>query len=124
MGAGRPRYYKSPEDFDAVVDWFVWDRKEKGMYPTITGLCLALGFNSTECFYNYGREYEEFSASVKRARAIICDSYEHSLREDRKATGSIFALKNFGWRDDYGIGGAKDGEPVKLEIVRRVIDAD
>jgi hypothetical protein len=67
--------------------------------PTITGLCMHLGFESRQSFYDYEKK-ELFSYTIKRARLFIENSYEQDIRNpDIKPTGSIFALKNFGWSD-------------------------
>lgn len=111
---GRPRKYQSPEDFDAVVDEYVQAREESGKPITWTGLALALGFANRSSIDEYA-EYEGFSYSVKRAKAIVEEAYEQRLAGSNP-TGSIFALKNMGWRDkqDLEHTGA-DGGPIKTE---------
>lgn len=100
MPAGRPRKIKSPEEFNLLVDLHVANCIGKDEPLTITGLCLALGFVSREGFYHYGREYPEFSDSVKRSRLIVEHSYEISLKRGvGNAASIIFALKNMGWSD-------------------------
>lgn len=66
--------------------------------PTITRLALALGFESRQSFYDYEKR-EEFSYIIKRARLEVEAGYEDGLREGGSPVGSIFALKNMGWRD-------------------------
>jgi hypothetical protein len=72
----------------------------KTVYPgpiTITGLCLYLGFESRQSFYDY-EEKKEFSYIIKRARLVIESMYEEYL-QSKNPTGSIFALKNMNWTD-------------------------
>ena len=65
--------------------------------PTITGLCIYLGFESRQSFYDY-EEKDEFAYTIKRARLFIENEYEEMLSTSN-TTGAIFALKNFGWVD-------------------------
>lgn len=65
--------------------------------PTITGLCLYLGFESRQSFYAYENK-PEFSYTIKKARMMIEREYEEQLQTSTP-TGAIFALKNFGWKD-------------------------
>lgn len=99
MPAGRPRTYSSPEEFDAAVDEYVAVREADGKRLTWTGLALHLGFASRSAIDEYA-QYEEFSYSVKRAKMLVENSYEERLGEEKlSAAGTIFALKNFGWKD-------------------------
>lgn len=66
--------------------------------PTITGLCLYLGFESRQSFYAYG-EKEEFSYTIKRARMMIESEYEKNAQFAKTPAFHIFALKNLGWSD-------------------------
>lgn len=64
---------------------------------TITGLALYLGFDSRQSLYDYN-EKPEFTGIIKKARARVEQAYEKNL-SGQSPTGSIFALKNMGWRD-------------------------
>ena len=98
---GRPRKFKSPEEFDAKVEEYRWYCKEEGEPVTWTGLALYLGFSSRQSIDEY-LNYDGFSDSVKRAKALVEWHYEMRLCGD-KPTGAIFALKNFGWRDTQAL---------------------
>lgn len=65
--------------------------------PTITGLCLYLGFESRQSFYEYEQK-PEFTYTIKKARLLIETEYEEMLQAGN-TSGAIFALKNFGWTD-------------------------
>lgn len=95
---GRPRIITTPEEFDERVDAYIAECKAKEEPVLLTGMILALGLNSKNTFYEY-ENYPEFSDSVKRARLLVEMEYEKRLCTLPSATGSIFALKNFGWRD-------------------------
>lgn len=124
---GRPPLFTNPEELEAKISEYyvyikgeyhfeeksyinkkgeeinkeviVWDREAEP--PTITGLALFLGFCSRQSFYDY-ESRAEFSYAIKRARMKIESEYEKNLYNDRPI-GSIFALKNMGWKDKHEI---------------------
>lgn len=95
--SGRPPLYESAElMLEKIIEYF--DQAKEGSFKTtITGLCLFLGFESRQSFYDY-EDKEEFSYIVKRARLVIENIYEERLG-DSSCTGAIFALKNMDWHD-------------------------
>lgn len=113
---GRPPLFSSPDDLDnRVVEYFGLfnkgvteeERETKGIAiyenrPTITGLCLFLGFESRQSFYEYEKK-PDFTYTIKRARVKIENIYENMLIHKNTATGAIFALKNFDWNDNQKI---------------------
>lgn len=116
MGAGRPPFFNTPDDLqDAISDYFQSGVKKKRVLvgpsnnrqlveievPTITGLCIHLGFESRQSFYAYEQK-EEFCYTIKKARLFIENEYEEQLTVGN-TTGAIFALKNFGWVDKQEI---------------------
>lgn len=86
---------KGEENKSITIKVKVWDREPEP--PTITGLCLYLGFESRQSFHDY-KENPEFSYTIKKARLRIENEYEKMLYR-QSPTGSIFALKNLGWVD-------------------------
>ena len=109
---GRPRIYDDPEELQYMIDKYLNEgclidkvsnltgEKYQEKHPTITGLVLYCGFADRSSFYNY-EENELFSYTIKRARTCIEQWYESNLLD--RHTGSIFALKNFGWTDKQEI---------------------
>lgn len=95
--AGRPQFYESPDLMQQAIDLYLKTCEAQTKKPTITRLALALGFESRQSFYDY-EEKPEFSYIIKRARLEVEAGYEDGLRENN-CTGSIFALKNMGWKD-------------------------
>ena len=90
---GRPAVYTDPGLLQAAVEeYFAQDGKK-----TITGLAYHLGFESRQSFYDY-EERDGFSYIIKRARLKVETMYEENL-SGTAPTGSIFALKNMGWKD-------------------------
>lgn len=129
---GRPAVYKSSKVmFNKVIAYLKFiqgeKKKTKGKkidqggewirYPepiTITGLCLFLGFESRQSFYDYEKR-KEFSYIIKKIRLLVENRYELALGT-KEVTGAIFALKNMGWRDkvEHGMtdGDGNDVDPV------------
>lgn len=94
---GRPLVYETPELMQQAIElYFKTCDAEKKPY-SITRLAYALGFESRQSFYDY-EQRTEFSYIIKRARLLVEAGYEDGLRESA-CTGSIFALKNMGWKD-------------------------
>jgi|SRR5690606_27525253 len=93
--SGRPPFFESPEQMTEKIYGYFEETSISDL--TITGLALFLGFESRQSFYDYG-EKQEFAYIIKRARLVIENKYESALT-DNNATGSIFALKNMGWKD-------------------------
>jgi len=94
---GRPLIYNSVEEMLPKLQEWEQRIKNKEEVPTVTGLTLALGFCDKSSLYDYSKK-DEFSHPIKRAILIVENGYEMALRESN-ATGSIFALKNMGWKD-------------------------
>jgi hypothetical protein len=109
---GRPPFYTSPEQMQKkITKYFESGMKKKEIVvrsgngqkvveievPTITGLCLYLGFCDRNSFYNYA-DRKEFSYTIKMARTLIEQTYEE-IAQTVGHSGAIFCLKNFGWRD-------------------------
>lgn len=95
---GRPLKIESPEQMEKILNEYFSTTEENKI--TITGICLALDLDKSN-FYEYEKR-EGYRDIVKRARMIVENSYEISLRENGR-TGDIFALKNFGWKDKQEI---------------------
>jgi len=106
MAAGRPPFYKTPEELQIKVDEYFefvkgesneveWIREPEKV--TITGLVLYLGFCSRDSFYQYG-EKKEFMYTIKKAHSKIENHYENLIQGNNVA-GPIFALKNLQWKD-------------------------
>ena len=91
---GRPRKYESPEEMQQAIDVYFHTASK----TTICGLALALGFMSRNSLLSYEGYSEEFFGTIKTAKSRVEAYYEGHLVESN-AAGSIFALKNFGWKD-------------------------
>ncbi|MBQ7861617.1 MAG: hypothetical protein IJ349_05390 [Clostridia bacterium] len=71
---------------------------------TITGLALALGFNSRQTLLNY-QEKEEFMDTITRAKARVEAYTEERLFDKEGAAGARFSLANNfkGWSEKQKI---------------------
>ena len=72
---------------------------------TITGLALALGFNSRQALLNYQDRSEEFNDTITRAKAKVEQYAEERLYDKDGANGAKFSLSNNfeGWREKQSI---------------------
>lgn len=94
---GRPPYFDTPEQFTEAADkYFAWCIAERRPF-TVTGLALFCGFSSIQSLNDTAKR-DGFSEPVKKAKLVVEMGYEENL-SGANATGSIFALKNFGWKD-------------------------
>lgn len=116
MPAGRPAVYKTPEELETAIQEY-FDAQEANKAPiTITGLAYHLGFESRQSIYDY-KERPEYSYILKRATFYVESQYEAKL-SGTTPTGSIFALKNMGWKDKVETGFTdSDGHDVKPMLV-------
>jgi len=91
---GRPLKFKSLKELQLKVDdYFEQTPKEEW---TITGLAIHLDtFRSVLCDYE---EKDEFSNTIKKAKQRVENGYEVDLKKHGRS-GTIFALKNFNWKD-------------------------
>lgn len=142
MPAGHPPKFSNPDDLQDKIDLYFKEGVKKRTVlvgpannripleipvPTITGLCIYLGFESRQSFYDY-ESRPEFSYTIKKARLFIENEYEEMLNTGN-TTGAIFALKNFGWTDKQEIDQTVKGDwTISMNIdggnkVRKAMDA-
>ena len=100
---GRPRDFPTPSDLQFAIQSYL-DTTPFAEY-TVTGLALSLG-TSRQVLCDY-QEREGYSAIVDEAKLIVEHSYEVDLKQKGQA-GTIFALKQFNWRDQLDLGGNLD----------------
>lgn len=112
--AGHPKLFETPEQLKEAFDEYF--REHPLGARTITGLALYCGFESRQSFYDY-EKLPEYSYIIKTARMEVENSYEISLY-GKNPTGSIFALKNMGWRDKVETGFTdSEGRDVQPQII-------
>jgi len=122
---GRPPTYKTKEEIQEKIDEYFESCKGTIKYDgdgnvlvdklgrpvifddrplTITGLALALGFNSRQTLLNYQGK-EEFVDTIMRAKARVEQYAEERLFDKDGANGAKFSLANNfeGWKEKQQI---------------------
>ena len=116
---GRPPRWSSPEAMQKVIDKYfedcegsvlevdgkmIFNKYGEPVFinrrpPTVTGLALALGFNSRQSLLNY-KGKREFMDTISRAMANIEKYAEERLYDKDGQRGAEFTLKyNFRWKE-------------------------
>lgn len=91
---GRPLKFKSVKELQKKIEeYFGTTPKDEW---TITGLALALD-TYRQTLLNYEGK-DEFVDTIKKAKQMVENGYEIDLKKHGR-TGTIFALKNFDWKD-------------------------
>lgn len=102
--SGRPLKFSSVEEITPLIEKYFNDTPIEEW--TITGLALALDTSRTTLidYCNRAEDPEnekvsiEFANTIKKAKEKVEHSYEIDLKKSGR-TGTIFALKNFDWKD-------------------------
>lgn len=93
-GGGKPLL--TAEEMEAKITEYFEYCQANEIKTTVTGLALFLGYSHKESLYNV--KHPDLLPLVQRARTVIECMYEQNLHS-HNPTGSIFALKNMGWKD-------------------------
>lgn len=119
---GRPPKYKSKEEMEEKIEQYfkdceghpLTDDKGNQVYnklghpvivdkrpPTVTGLALALGFNTRLSLLNYQGK-KEFMNTIMRAKARVEQYAEERLFDKDGTSGAQFSLRNNfkGWNTE------------------------
>lgn len=122
---GRPPKFDSPEQMQMLIDKYFEECKGHILYnddgspvldkygnaviidahpPTVTGLALALGFNTRLSLLNYQAK-PAFVNTVSRAKSRVEQYAEERLFDKDGANGAKFSLANNweGWREKQQI---------------------
>lgn len=137
---GASPFYDTPEEMQAAIDAYFEECAGKVLYDgngdpvpdkygqpimygvkplTVTGLALALGFNSRTSLLNYQGK-KEFNDTVTRAKAKIEQYAEERLFDKDGANGAKFSLvNNFeGWKEKQQIeADVKNDVTICVELV-------
>lgn len=121
MAGGRPPKYESKEQIEGLIEAYfkkcegeilkdddgevVFDKSGRPVMigarpPTVTGLALALGFNTRTSLLNYQGK-KEFLDTITRAKSMVEAYAEERLFDRDGSNGARFSLvNNFrGWSD-------------------------
>jgi predicted transcriptional regulator len=117
MPAGRPLKFKSVKDLQKQIDLYFEDTPKEEW--TITGLALALD-TSRKVLCEYEDDRKEYSNAIKKAKLKVENGYEIDLKRHGRS-GTIFALKNFDWKDksetDITTQGEKLNQPILVKFL-------
>jgi hypothetical protein len=137
---GRPPFYNTAEEIQEKIDAYFEECKGEilfdsdgnpmvdkygsvirvGVRPlTITGLALALGFNSRQALLNYQAK-DEFHDTIMRAKAKVERYAEERLFDKDGANGAKFSLANNfdGWREKKEIeADVKSAVTINIDLV-------
>ena len=126
---GRPVKYQTPEQlWEKVEQYFLWGYNTRKITTsdwdtieipiiTMTDLAFFLWFDSRQSLYDYEKKWEDFSYIIKKARLLIEREYEERLQWNNPS-GSIFALKNMGWKDKTETEHSGNVMPTVIEVVK------
>ncbi len=110
---GQPRKWASVEVLQKLIDdYFESTAKEDW---TVSELCLALDADRETLMRYQGAK--EFSYAIKKAKLKIAGAYETDLRHKNNPSGSIFALKNFGWTDQQQVDLTSGGQAFAVNVM-------
>lgn len=138
---GRPPTFKTPEEMQVKIDRYfeeieghpLLDNDGKVMQdkwgypvyvdrhpPTITGLALALGFNTRKSLLDYCGK-PAFVNTIERAKARVERYAEERLYDREGQRGAEFSLKyNFRWdapKEEAGETGGSGGGIIEMPAV-------
>lgn len=107
--------FANPEDMLIKIQAYFEEKIESGKPITVSGLAYYLGFVSRQSLYDY-KIKEEFAYIIKHSILFIESCYEENLHTGN-CTGSIFALKNMGWKDKTETGFTdSEGQDIKASF--------
>lgn len=114
---GRKRDYETLESLrDEIMLYFREQEHLKKPRYTISGLCAWLGM-SRQGFDDQAKRGEAFFDIIKEAKAIIESCYENGLY-NAGCAGSIFALKNMGWKDSNETNHLNNGKGFEPPVIK------
>jgi len=132
MAGGRPLRFQSVEELEKLIQAYFDDVQSKAIVLedgkviqeplTITGLALAL--NTTRQVLMDYQERDEFTDTIKRAKTVI-ENFAEKRLFGNNSTGAIFALKNYGWKDQSQLDQRyvnKEGEDLATEDLKILSD--
>lgn len=106
---GRPLKFKTVKALERKIDAYFAVTPESEW--TITGLAMALD-TSRRVLVEYGNK-DEYSNAIRKAKIKVENGYEIDLKKHGRS-GTIFALKNFDWRDKQETDITSGGKPLNL----------
>lgn len=117
MAKQLTKAYESAEEFMNKVEEYFDNTDVK--IQTRAGLCLFLGITKMT-FYNYcnGSQGDEMREVCEWAKTRLEHKYELDLNMRPNPTGPIFALKQYGWKDQQDVDVKASGIEIVCNIPR------
>ena len=116
---GRPLKFPTLDSLESELTKY-FDETPKDEW-TITGLALALD-TSRRVLVEYG-DKEEYSNAIRKAKLKVENGYEIDLKKSGRS-GTIFALKNFDWKDKQETDITSLGQHIAITGMRIAQDGD
>lgn len=112
-----PRKFEKAEDFVAKAEEYF--EKTPVKEQTRAGLCVYLGM-STDLLLQYkkGEKGEDFKEAALWVYTRLEHKYEVDLNLRANPTGPIFALKQYGWKDNQDVEVKSAGFEIVCNIPR------
>lgn len=108
------------EDADVLMEKIeaYFDETEP-KFQTRAGLCVYLGITK-QTFHNYknGTQGEKIKEAIEWACTRLENKYEMDLNLRPNPTGPIFALKQYGWKDNQDVEVKSSGFEIVCNVPR------
>lgn len=116
---GRPLKFETKEALQDSIDAYFANTPQDEW--TITGLAMGLDtYRSVLVDYGSGKyddDDKDFSNAIKKAKQKVENGYEIDLKKSGRA-GTIFALKNFDWKDKTETDMTTKGKELNLLVYK------
>ena len=119
----KPLKFPTVVDLQTKIDSYFNDTPKDEW--TITGLALSLD-TTRQTLINYEDERPEYLDTIKKAKLRVENGYEIDLKKSGRS-GTIFALKNFDWKDTTNTDLTSKGEKIMYlpsELINKNIKND
>lgn len=114
----KPLKFETVEILQEQIDRYFKDTPKDEW--TITGLAMALD-TSRKVLCEYEDDRPEYSNTIKKAKIKVENGYEIDLKKHGRS-GTIFALKNFDWKDKTEQDITSGGEALNPVLVKIIDD--
>lgn len=114
---GRPLKFNSAQEILDIAKVYFDKCVDNHLPITITGLCMCLDTTRDVLIdYESGKhdDIDDFSHTIKKCK-LVCENYAETIAITKGHSGSIFILKNYGWKDTQTV---ENIETKRLIIIR------
>ena len=93
--------YNTAEELMAKIEEYFDTTEPK--FQTRAGLCIFLGINKATFHHYKNSDKEGFADAIEWACTRLEAKYEYDLNTKANVTAPIFALKQYGWRENQDV---------------------